>query len=71
MPVVWLVRHAMPAHDALSPAAGWELDEQGRADAETLCGVLPGGAQLVSSTEPKARQTLEPAGMVHTDGRFT
>jgi broad specificity phosphatase PhoE len=68
---LWLVRHAMPAHGPEVPAAGWELSEQGRQDAESVCRVLPAGALLVSSTEPKARQTLEPAGDVRTDERFS
>jgi broad specificity phosphatase PhoE len=69
-PSLWLVRHAMPAHGPEIPAAGWELSEQGRQAAESIRGVLPGDALLVSSTEPKARQTLEPCGDVRTDDRF-
>ena len=70
MTSLWLVRHAMPAHGPEVPAAGWELSEQGRQAAESIRGVLPAGALLVSSTEPKARQTLEPSGDVRTDERF-
>jgi broad specificity phosphatase PhoE len=65
-----LVRHAMPAHGPEVAAAEWELSEQGRQAAESICRILPAGALLVSSTEPKARQTLEPAGEVITDARF-
>jgi broad specificity phosphatase PhoE len=60
----------MPAHGPAGSAAGWELSEQGRRDAESIRGVLPATALLVSSTEPKARQTLGPAGDVLTDERF-
>jgi broad specificity phosphatase PhoE len=60
----------MPAHGPEIPAAEWQLSERGRQDAESIRGVLPAGALLVSSTEPKARQTLEPAGDVLTDKRF-
>lgn len=60
----------MPAHGPEVPAADWPLSEQGRQDAESIRGVLPAAALLVSSTEPKARQTLEPGGDVRTDGRF-
>ena len=60
----------MPAHGPGVPAADWDLTEQGRRAAESLRGVIPAGALLVSSTEPKARQTLEPAGDVLTDERF-
>jgi broad specificity phosphatase PhoE len=67
---LWLVRHAMPAHGPEVAAAEWELSEQGRQAAESLRPVIPAGALLVSSTEPKARQTLEPAGDVLTDERF-
>ncbi len=67
---LWLVRHAMPAHGPEVPAAEWELSEQGRQDAESIRSLLPATGLLVSSTEPKARQTLEPAGHVRTDERF-
>jgi broad specificity phosphatase PhoE len=70
MKSLWLVRHVMPAHGPAVPAAAWELSEQGRQDAESICSLFPSGALLVSSTEPKARQTLEPAGDVRTDERF-
>jgi broad specificity phosphatase PhoE len=67
---MWLVRHAMPAYGPEVPAEEWELSEQGRRDAESIRSLLPTVALLVSSTEPKARQTLEPAGAVRTDDRF-
>jgi broad specificity phosphatase PhoE len=67
---VWLVRHAMPACEADVPAARWELGAEGRRGAQDLRAVLPAGAVLVASPEPKARQTLEPAGRVLVDGRF-
>jgi broad specificity phosphatase PhoE len=65
---LFLVRHAMPAVDAQVPPDRWDLDPAGRAAARALA--LPPHAVLVSSTEPKARQTLEPAGPVRTDARF-
>jgi len=68
--MLFLVRHAMPDHRAETPAAGWELGEVGRRAAESLSHVLPTGALLVASPEPKARQTLEPGGPVTTDRRF-
>ncbi len=68
---LWLVRHAMPAHGPGTPAAEWDLSEQGRRDAETIRDLFPATALLVSSTEPKARQTLESAGDVRTDARFS
>jgi broad specificity phosphatase PhoE len=66
---LWLVRHAMPAHGPEVAAAEWELSEEGRQAAESIRSILPAGALLISSTEPKARQTLEPAGDVITDAR--
>jgi broad specificity phosphatase PhoE len=66
-----LVRHATPAHGPLVPPEQWELDAAlGRPAAVALARVLPAGACLVSSYEPKARQTLEPSGPVTTDERF-
>lgn len=67
---VFLVRHAMPAFGADIPPAGWELSSQGRCDARALARALPVRALLIASREPKARQTLEPAGSVRTDERF-
>jgi len=65
-----LVRHAMPAHTPDRPAGSWDLARDGRRGAESLRTVLPSNAVLVSSPEPKARQTLEPSGPVMTDWRF-
>jgi broad specificity phosphatase PhoE len=67
---LFLVRHAMPAFGSDAPAAAWELSSEGRRDARALARALPADALLVASREPKARQTLESAGPVHTDGRF-
>jgi broad specificity phosphatase PhoE len=66
--MLYLVRHAMPAFSPDVPPDRWPLDDDGRRAAAAL--VLPPDALLVSSTEPKARQTLEPAGPVVTDARF-
>lgn len=68
--MLFLVRHAMPALDPEVPPENWELDAAGRRGAETLKHVIPADAMLVSSQEPKARQTLEPTGHVFTDARF-
>jgi broad specificity phosphatase PhoE len=65
-----LVRHAMPTLSEVTPPELWELDATGRSAAALLAGLLPTAALLVSSEEPKARQTLEPAGDVLTDPRF-
>ena len=65
-----LVRHAMPAFSPDVPADEWTLSAEGLAAAQVLAGHLPAGARLVASTEPKAYQTLEPAGPVLRDGRF-
>jgi len=60
----------MPALDPEVLPEHWELDPAGRRGAETLKHVIPPDAMLVSSQEPKARQTLEPTGHVFTDVRF-
>ncbi|MEY9931242.1 broad specificity phosphatase PhoE [Catenulispora sp. GP43] len=65
-----LVRHAMPDLDPRVPPHEWPLGKDGRSAAVVLAGVLPAGARLVASTEPKAWQTLEPAGRVDRDPRF-
>jgi broad specificity phosphatase PhoE len=65
-----LVRHAMPAYGPEVPAQDWQLSEDGAARATELAAVLPGDAHLVASAEPKAWQTLEPAGPVARDPRF-
>jgi broad specificity phosphatase PhoE len=60
----------MPAPSPETPPEQWQLDPAGRRGAETLRHVIPPDAVLVSSMEPKARQTLEPTGQVFTDMRF-
>lgn len=65
-----LVRHAMPAFGPDVPAHDWELSDEGHAAAAELAQVLPGGALLVGSAEPKAYQTVEPAGAAFRDERF-
>lgn len=67
---LFLVRHAMPAFGPDVPAHAWELNSAGRCEARTLAGAVPAGALLIASREPKAWQTLEPAGSVQTDERF-
>src|SRR4029450_7032032 len=53
-----------------SPPHAWELDNDGHRGAQSLRDVLPPGAMLVSSMEPKARQTLEASGRGIIDARF-
>jgi broad specificity phosphatase PhoE len=65
-----LVRHAMPAGSSERPPHEWVLRPEGAAAARLLAAHLPAGAYLVASTEPKAWQTLEPAGPVTRDPRF-
>jgi broad specificity phosphatase PhoE len=60
----------MPAHGPDVPSRDWHLSPDGRAAAAALCARLPYGAQLIASSEPKAIQTLEPAGRAVTDSRF-
>jgi broad specificity phosphatase PhoE len=60
----------MPVLGPEVPAAEWVLGDEGRADAAELVPVLPEGALLVSSAEPKAYQTVVPAGVVVRDERF-
>jgi broad specificity phosphatase PhoE len=67
---LFLVRHAMPAFGPDVPAAAWELSSEGWRAARALVRALPADALLIASREPKARQTLEPAGSVYTDKRF-
>lgn len=67
---LFLVRHAMPAFGPDVPAAAWELSSEGWREARALARALPADALLIASREPKARQTLEPAGSVSTDERF-
>jgi broad specificity phosphatase PhoE len=65
-----LVRHAMPLYGQHAPAHEWELGADGHAAARRLAAALPTGALLVASAEPKAYQTLAPAGVVLRDTRF-
>jgi hypothetical protein len=65
-----LVRHAMPSVDPQIPAGDWRLGGEGRMAAAELVRHLPDSARLVSSGEPKAYQTLEPAGAIVQDRRF-
>lgn len=67
---LFLVRHAMPVFGPDVPAAAWELSSEGWCEARALARALPADALLIASREPKARQTLEPTGSVHSDERF-
>lgn len=60
----------MPTIDPAVPPERWTLGDEGRAGAAALAQRLPTGAYLVSSREPKARQTLEPLGAVAEDAAF-
>jgi broad specificity phosphatase PhoE len=61
---VLLVRHSLPAVDPARPAEEWRLSEEGR----RRCGPLAARVAahrptaIVSSTEPKARETAELLG---------
>jgi broad specificity phosphatase PhoE len=71
--VLILVRHAMPAFGPDVPAHAWELGEDGRREALALCASLRAEApqaMLAASAEPKAWQTLAPAGEARRDPRF-
>lgn len=59
---LYLVRHAMPDVDPAADPATWPLGPEGRAAARQLADMLPSGALLVASEEPKAWQTLDPEG---------
>lgn len=65
-----LVRHAMPAYRPDTPATAWKLSSEGWCQARALTQALPVGAVLIANREPKARQTLEPAGPTQTDEQF-
>ncbi|ACU73721.1 Phosphoglycerate mutase [Catenulispora acidiphila DSM 44928] len=65
-----LVRHAMPAFGPQAPPHQWPLSEDGRTAATLLADILPKDSRLVASAEPKAWQTLEPAGQPERDPRF-
>jgi broad specificity phosphatase PhoE len=60
---VILVRHAMPELDPAVPHHDWHLGEAGRAAARELAARLPRDARVVSSDEPKARETAEEIGL--------
>jgi 2,3-bisphosphoglycerate-dependent phosphoglycerate mutase len=68
--MLFLVRHAMPDHGPHTPAREWHLSADGLAAARVLCERLPAGVRLVASTEPKAIETLQPAGDVLQDRRL-
>jgi broad specificity phosphatase PhoE len=59
MAQVLLVRHAMPVMEPELPAELWRLGDDGRAAAHELAGALPRAALVVTSDEPKARQTAQ------------
>ncbi|MEZ5193315.1 MAG: histidine phosphatase family protein [Nocardioides sp.] len=70
-----LVRHALPAASAQAAPRDWPLSAGGRRAAGRLVARLPDPALLVSSTEPKAHQTLLPTAwrrgaVVDRDPRF-
>jgi broad specificity phosphatase PhoE len=68
---VILVRHAMPELDPAVPHHDWHLGPAGRAAARELAARLPRGVRVVSSDEPKARETAEEiVGLVHIDARL-
>lgn len=58
----YVVRHAMPVADLEQEPARWHLSAEGRRTAAALVRRLPAAALLVASDEPKAWQTLDPAG---------
>jgi 2,3-bisphosphoglycerate-dependent phosphoglycerate mutase len=60
----------MPEIQPHVPPHGWDLSAFGQRSAKSLARVLPANARLISSNEPKARQTLEPCGDVHACGWF-
>jgi broad specificity phosphatase PhoE len=60
----------MPAHGPDTRARDWLLAPEGRVAARSLCALLPPGARLVASSEPKAIASLEPSGEVVADPRF-
>jgi broad specificity phosphatase PhoE len=58
-----LVRHAMPELDPAVPHHDWHLGPAGRAAARELGARLPREGRVVSSDEPKARETAEELGL--------
>jgi broad specificity phosphatase PhoE len=72
---VILVRHAMPEIVRDVPPDEWHLGAAGRAAARELADRLPHGPRVVSSDEPKARETAEEiaavcGGSVTVDARL-
>jgi broad specificity phosphatase PhoE len=70
-----LVRHAMPEIVRELPPHEWHLGTAGRAAARALAARLPRDARVVSSDEPKARETAEEivaarGGTLTTDERL-
>lgn len=65
-----VVRHAAPAASEDRAPETWELTAAGVVAARALAERLPADAVLVASPEPKALQTLAPAGPVQVDARF-
>jgi broad specificity phosphatase PhoE len=59
MPELVLVRHAMPEVKPDVPAERWSLGADGRAAARELAAALPRAPFVVTSNEPKARQTAQ------------
>jgi broad specificity phosphatase PhoE len=61
---VLLVRHSLPAVDPARPAEAWPLSEEGRRRCGPLAARLAAHepTAIVSSTEPKARETAELVG---------
>ncbi len=64
MRTLLLVRHAATtATRAAAFPAGEELDERGRGEAAALAGVLPRGAEAITSPALRCRQTAVAAGL--------
>lgn len=55
--VLVLVRHALPLIEPTVPAAEWRLGPDGREASRRLAAALPEQALVITSTEPKARET--------------
>ena len=64
---ITLVRHSIPAIDPATPARDWVLSSAGVTAAEDLAGRMDGFEMtaIVSSDEPKARQTAEILAHAH------
>jgi broad specificity phosphatase PhoE len=60
----------MPAFTPDQAPDHWELNSEGHFAAAALTSVLPDGAYLAASAEPKAWQTLSPTGEPRRDPRF-